>query len=114
MSDGPPDNDVDGVINFEDSDDDNNGVDDADDTFPFDSSESVDTDNDGVGNNLHSDDDGDGVSDQLDSFPLDATKTGDSEDPNTSNPYLGRSYHMTNSQSPNLSETQIINASGSA
>lgn len=114
MSDGPPDNDVDGVINFEDSDDDNNGVDDADDTFPFDSSESVDSDNDGVGNNLDSDDDGDGVSDQLDSFPLDATKTGDSEDPNTSNSYLGRSYHMTNSQSPNLSETQIINASGSA
>ncbi len=76
MSDGPPDNDVDGVINFEDSDDDNNGVDDADDTFPFDSSESVDSDNDGVGNNLDSDDDGDGVSDQLDSFPLDATKPG--------------------------------------
>ena len=28
--------------------------------------------------------------------------------------YLGRSYHMTNTQSPNLSETQIINSSGSA
>jgi len=113
FSDSPPDIDADGIINFEDSDDDNDGVDDGDDAFPLDPSESVDTDNDGVGNNLDSDDDGDGVLDQLDAFPLDATKTGVIEDPDSSNSYLGRSYHMTSSQSPNLSETQIINSSDS-
>ena len=94
----------------ETADTDGDGVGDNADAFPLDSSESVDTDNDGVGNNVDSDDDGDGVLDQLDSFPLDATRTGQ----DSSNSYLGRSYHMTNSQSPNLSETQIINSSGSA
>jgi len=110
LSGRPPDIDADGIINFEDSDDDNDGVADGEDAFPLDSSESVDTDNDGVGNNVDSDDDGDGVLDHLDPFPLDATRTGQ----DSSNSYLGRSYHMTNTQSPNLSETQIINSSGSA
>jgi hypothetical protein len=110
LSGAPPDADADGIINFEDSDDDNDGVADGEDAFPLDSSESVDTDNDGVGNNVDSDDDGDGVLDHLDAFPLDATRTGEG----SSNSYLGRSYHMTNSQSPNLSETHIINSSGSA
>ena len=94
----------------ETADTDGDGVGDNADAFPLDSSESVDTDNDGVGNNVDSDDDGDGVLDHLDPFPLDATRTGQ----DSSNSYLGRSYHMTNSQSPNLSETQIINSSGSA
>ena len=93
----------------ETADTDGDGVGDNADAFPLDSSESVDTDNDGVGNNVDSDDDGDGVLDQLDSFPLDATRTGQ----DSSNSYLGRSYHMTSSQSPNLSETQIINSSDS-
>ena len=109
LSGRPPDIDADGIINFEDSDDDNDGVADGEDAFPLDSSESVDTDNDGVGNNVDSDDDGDGVLDHLDPFPLDATRTGQ----DSSNSYLGRSYHMTSSQSPNLSETQIINSSDS-
>lgn len=46
-----------------DSDDDNDGVNDEDDAFPLDASESVDTDGDSIGNNADTDDDGDGMSD---------------------------------------------------
>jgi subtilisin family serine protease len=66
------DTDFDGVRNSEDEDDDGDGVNDEDDAFPLDSSESVDTDGDGVGNNADEDDDGDGVNDDEDSHPLDA------------------------------------------
>ncbi|WP_438985819.1 leucine-rich repeat protein, partial [Aequoribacter sp.] len=57
------DSDGDGLLNFEDSDDDNDGVLDNDDAFPLDSTEWLDTDLDGVGNNADTDDDNDGVSD---------------------------------------------------
>tara|TARA_B110000503_G_scaffold23318_1_gene36394 strand:+ start:2593 stop:4896 length:2304 start_codon:yes stop_codon:yes gene_type:complete len=114
LSGPPPDFDADGVIDFEDSDDDNDGVGDGDDAFPLDARESVDTDNDGVGNNLDSDDDGDGVPDQLDPFPLDATKPGENPGTNNGNAYLGRAYHMTASASLNLSEVHIINSSATA
>lgn len=43
------DTDSDGIYNHLDSDDDNDGVDDVDDAFPLDASESTDTDGDGVG-----------------------------------------------------------------
>jgi hypothetical protein len=71
------DNDGDGIGDVCDSDDDNDGVADSQDAFPFDSTESVDTDGDGIGNNADTDDDGDGQSD-LDeiacgSDPLDST-----------------------------------------
>jgi hypothetical protein len=46
-----------------DTDDDNDGVLDKDDTFPLDASETLDTDNDGIGNNTDTDDDNDGISD---------------------------------------------------
>jgi hypothetical protein len=46
-----------------DSDDDNDGVPDVTDAFPFDASESVDTDGDGIGNVADTDDDNDGLSD---------------------------------------------------
>ena len=55
--------DDDGLTNSEDLDDDNDGVQDSDDAFPYDSTESSDTDNDGIGNNEDTDDDGDGFSD---------------------------------------------------
>jgi uncharacterized delta-60 repeat protein len=54
-----------------DSDDDNDGVPDTQDAFPFDPTESVDTDGDGIGNNADPDDDNDGVPDVDDPFPLD-------------------------------------------
>ena len=44
---------------------------DVDDAFPLDSTETVDTDGDGIGNNADEDDDDDGVNDDEDSHPLD-------------------------------------------
>ncbi len=56
--------DGDGYSDDWDSDDDNDGVLDWFDAFPFDNTESVDTDGDGIGNNADSDDDNDGISDE--------------------------------------------------
>ena len=61
---GGVDTDDDGYIDFVDEDDDNDGVLDVDDAFPFDAIESVDTDGDNIGNNADSDDDNDGYSDE--------------------------------------------------
>jgi hypothetical protein len=60
-----------------DSDDD--GVADGSDAFPLDGTETLDTDFDGIGNNADTDDDGDGVSDDSDAFPLDGTETLDTD-----------------------------------
>ncbi|MEX0273328.1 MAG: thrombospondin type 3 repeat-containing protein [Flavobacteriaceae bacterium] len=67
---GQEDNDLDDLGDVCDEDDDNDGVPDTEDAFPFDSSESVDTDNDGVGNNADTDDDNDGVMDVDDDCPI--------------------------------------------
>ena len=56
--------DKDGIIDIIDTDDDNDGVLDEEDAFPFDTTESVDTDGDGIGNNADTDDDNDGISDR--------------------------------------------------
>ena len=55
------------------------------DTFPLDSTESVDADSDGIGNNADTDDDGDGVVDGDDAFPLDATESVDTDSDGTGN-----------------------------
>ncbi len=55
--------DSDGLGDACDPDNDNDGVADTEDAFPFDPTESVDTDGDGIGNNADTDDDGDGQSD---------------------------------------------------
>ncbi|MGB7304480.1 MAG: RICIN domain-containing protein [Burkholderiaceae bacterium] len=65
------DTDGDGIPDVTDPDDDNDGVDDFNDAFPLDASESVDTDGDGTGNNADTDDDNDGVPDTVDLDPLD-------------------------------------------
>jgi len=57
------DTDEDGIYDAQDPDDDNDGVNDDSDAFPFDNAESLDTDLDGIGNNADSDDDNDGFSD---------------------------------------------------
>lgn len=75
----PNDTDNDGFINAVDPDDDNDGVGDDVDRFPFDPSESVDTDGDGLGDRVDSDDDNDGVADGADAFPLDATESSDAD-----------------------------------
>ncbi|MGC1442580.1 MAG: Ig domain-containing protein, partial [Burkholderiaceae bacterium] len=68
---GAVDTDGDGLPDITDPDDDNDGVDDAQDAFPLNASESVDTDGDGIGNNADPDDDNDGVADVDDLDPLD-------------------------------------------
>ena len=65
------DADRDGVLDIHDPDDDNDGVPDQADQFPFDTTESHDADGDGTGDNADPDDDNDGVGDAEDAFPLD-------------------------------------------
>ncbi len=85
---GNLDTDFDGCYNIEDTDDDGDGVEDINDAFPRDPSESADSDADGVGDNTDAfpdnanewnDTDGDGVGDNIDSFPLDSGESGDSD-----------------------------------
>ncbi len=82
------DSDGDGISNIDDPDDDNDGVLDEDDAFPFDPDESMDTDNDGVGDNGDAfpndpnettDSDNDGVGDNGDAFPTDPGETADTD-----------------------------------
>ena len=97
------DTDSDGVGNNADTDDDNDGVIDTEDAFPFDAdtdgdgfndsadafptdaTESVDTDSDGVGNNADTDDDNDGIEDSNDAFPLDAAESLDPDNDGVGN-----------------------------
>jgi LPXTG-motif cell wall-anchored protein len=69
---GDNDVDSDGILNSDDKDNDNDGVPDVKDAFPFDPNRGVDTDNDGIDNSLDPDDDNDGSPDVVDAFPLDA------------------------------------------
>jgi len=80
--------DGDGISNSVDPDDDNDGVDDINDAFPDDPSESADSDGDGVGDNVDAlpndaseqfDSDNDGVGDNRDRFPLNSSETRDSD-----------------------------------
>ena len=64
------DTDGDGTGDVIDTDDDNDGVPDSEDTFPLDPSETKDTDGDGTGDNVDLDDDADGVPDTIDNAPL--------------------------------------------
>jgi len=59
----PADTDGDLICDLVDDDDDNDGVNDTNDAFPLDGSETIDTDLDGTGNNADFDDDNDGYSD---------------------------------------------------
>ena len=67
------DTDGDGIGDRADTDDDNDGIADAEDDFPY------DTDNDGIDNIDDPDDDNDGVVDARDAFPLDAAEAADSD-----------------------------------
>ena len=64
------DTDGDGIADSVDMDDDNDGVEDYQDSFPLDANEVSDHDFDGIGNNADTDDDGDGIADVHDAFPL--------------------------------------------
>ncbi|MBL4680793.1 MAG: hypothetical protein JKY88_08735, partial [Pseudomonadales bacterium] len=67
------DDDNDGILDDDDDDVDGDGIDNVDDAFPEDKSESIDTDGDGIGDNRDNDDDDDGLLDIDDEFPFDAT-----------------------------------------
>jgi len=76
------------LTNPNSSDSDGDGVNDSEDAFPNDASETVDTDSDGVGDNADAfpndptetvDTDSDGVGDNSDTFPSDATETVDTD-----------------------------------
>ncbi len=71
--------DSDGVADDNDYDDDNDGVLDTQDAFPYDSSEWRDTDSDGKGDNSDTDDDNDGVLDSSDAFPTNPAEYADSD-----------------------------------
>ena len=73
------DTDEDGISDELDADDDGDGVNDAVDAFPKNSTESQDTDGDGIGNSADADDDGDGVQDTTDAFPLDSSEAVDTD-----------------------------------
>ena len=96
-----PDSDGDGIADEIDLDDDNDGVDDINDAFPLDPTETKDSDGDGVGDNADAfpddpaetadfdrdgigdnadlDDDNDGVLDVNDVFPLDPAESADAD-----------------------------------
>ena len=59
------DTDGDSIGDACDPDNDNDGVADSIDAFPFDASETLDTDNDGLGDNADTDDDNDGMPDSF-------------------------------------------------
>ena len=71
--------DSDGTENALDSDDDNDGVPDTEDAFPFDPEEFADNDFDGIGDNADPDDDNEGTPDQLDDLPFDPYETTDTD-----------------------------------
>jgi Ca2+-binding RTX toxin-like protein len=81
---GQENNDGDSEGDVCDLDDDNDGVEDGEDAFPNDPSESSDNDNDGIGDNADNDDDNDGHSDDDEtacgSDPLDANSVCEEED----------------------------------
>lgn len=64
------DSDSDGQLDTVDEDDDGDGVNDEDDVFPFDETESRDNDNDGIGDVADPDDDNDNTPDEEDCTPL--------------------------------------------
>lgn len=64
---GTEDTDYDGTLDYQDNDDDSDGIEDVVDARPY------DTDNDGLDNTSDSDDDNDGVLDAADPYPFDPT-----------------------------------------
>ncbi|MDP2559538.1 hypothetical protein [Psychrobium sp. 1_MG-2023] len=71
--------DGDGIPNSIDIDDDNDGINDADDLFPKDNYEWADNDGDDIGNNQDQDDDNDGVVDWEDEYPFDSNESVDTD-----------------------------------
>ncbi|MEZ9231115.1 thrombospondin type 3 repeat-containing protein [Vibrio amylolyticus] len=73
------DTDGDGIVDYDDTDDDNDGVPDVRDAFPLDETESLDSDGDLIGDVHDNDDDNDGVLDGDDMLPLNPEESVDSD-----------------------------------
>ena len=73
------DTDEDGLNDYIDTDDDDDGVLDVEDAFQFDENEQQDNDNDGTGDNSDTDDDNDTVLDINDAFPFDENEQVDTD-----------------------------------
>jgi len=106
------DTDDDGIPDYKDPDDDNDGVLDVDDAFPLNPNESVDTDGDGIGDNADTDDDNDGWTDKeeilygtdpLDDsdFPLDTDGEKDSTKHTSTNVKTNSNKDKTNTDENN-------------
>jgi len=67
------DNDIDGIMDNIDLDDDNDGINDTEDVFPLNAKESKDNDLDGIGDNADNDDDNDGTQDHIDYQPFNSS-----------------------------------------
>jgi len=96
-----------------DRDDDNDGVNDTEDAFPYNSKESKDFDKDGIGDNEDNDDDNDGVLDIDDQFPndpaesfdTDGDKIGDNVDDDDDNDGVLDEHEIRNGTNPLKSDT---------
>lgn len=79
------DNDGDDIGDKEDPDDDNDGVSDSNDEFPYNADESIDTDGDGLGDNADVDNDNDGVKDTGDAMPQNPAESFDTDEDSVGN-----------------------------
>jgi hypothetical protein len=105
----PGDNDGDGLHDGIDIDDDNDGVPDVYDFFPYDDNETKDTDGDGIGNNADDDDDGDGVPDPFDAFPENPTEWSDIDGDGVGD---NADIDIDGDGIPNISDTSPYNNTG--
>ena len=110
------DTDADGLGNYDDLDDDGDGVPDDLDRFPLDPLESVDTDLDGIGNYADLDDDNDGVEDYRDGFPMialggltDTDSDGRPDDCNSDCQTLGMSADLDDDGDAMSDELELAN-----
>jgi hypothetical protein len=107
------DTDGDGTPDITDPDDDNDGINDDEDAFPLDPTETVDTDGDEIGNNADTDDDNDGIPDvwEIDNGldPLDAQDA--SLDPDNDG-LTNLQEHLEN-KDPNVYDAEVTRVSRS-
>ena len=96
--------DNDGIPDSSDPDDDNDGMNDEDDAFPYDASETTDTDGDGIGDNSDADDDGDGVADEVDNCPYDDNEDQADDD----NDGIGNACDTENGETPAVPALTVV------
>lgn len=107
------DADRDQIADEEDLDDDNDGIEDLEDAFPLNPTESADNDEDGIGDNEDLDDDNDGVPDSDDALPnnpdetedLDGDGIGDNEDTDDDGDEIADDQEILQGLDPKLADS---------